>query len=96
MAFIPNEPTEHEEILSPEGVEERVVRRIEFVITNTLGGKFRIYQSIGKKREPVSVHDTQPEAEKAAAQMIALAGHMLIDPKGTITKILDGAGRGKG
>ena len=87
MAFLPDK-NKHEEILSPEGVEERVVKRFECMITNTLGGKFRVYQSSGKKREPISIHDTQPEAEEAAAHFIAMSGHMLIDPKGTVLKIL--------
>lgn len=94
MAFLPDD-NKHEEILSPEGVEERVVRRFECIITNTQGGKFRVYQNSGKKREPISVHDTQPEAEEVAAQLIAMSGHMLIDPKGTIMKILEGIGRDK-
>ena len=73
-----------DEHISPEGVEEKVLTRLEYMITNTMGGKFRVYgPSDSGEAISVSVHNTMDEAKLAQAQQMLLFSALIVDPEGT-------------
>ena len=84
-------PKAETEVLSPEGVEERVVFEEGFRITLTGGGKHRVYHlQRGKEPEAMTICDTLEEAKKHLAKMFAIKGMLTIDPKRTIDALFSG------
>ena len=81
----PNGPRE---ILSPEGVKERVEQEFTFRITLTGGGKYRVYHVSDGKTQPMHTYDTMARAVKDMAAGMVLHGSMLHDPKRTIERVL--------
>jgi hypothetical protein len=68
-----------EEVISPEGVEERLVCEIAFRITLTGGGKHRVYMRsiVQGQPEPAeweTVSSTQAEAELFMARAMTVCG----------------------
>lgn len=73
------------EILSPEGVEERVVFETGYRITMTGGGKHRIYLLTNDRPpQPIKVVDTKDQAMKELGYHSMLMGAMINDPKAAI------------
>lgn len=61
------------EHISPEGVEEKILHEDRFIITQTMGGKFRVYRlSSAGKQLSLGV------AESVSAAAVVLAENMLI------------------
>lgn len=85
---------EPREIISPEGVEERLVKELIVRITLTGGGKYRVYMIVesaekgGLDIHPSSIHDTKDAAEKKAGGMMMVFGGMIIDPVNTLRTVL--------
>ena len=74
--------------MSPEGVEERIVYKVESFITLTQGGKYRAYISSdiqgtgGNKVSPgPEIYDTEEAAKKAVGSALTLIGMMIVDPE---------------
>lgn len=76
------------EIISPEGVEERVISEDIYRITMTGGGKYRIYHSSGGKLHSIGVLDTREEAEKKLGTGMLMHGGLLVAPKKTMELLL--------
>lgn len=85
----PTQATEHKEVISPEGVEERLVKEVSFTITLTGGGKYRTYQATDGRRMSLSVQNTEAEAKDDIALAMGLMGMFLHDPKGAMQTIKD-------
>lgn len=74
-----------DEILSPEGVEEKLIERWTFEITLTGGGKYRLYEcKDGKDRHSGHIVGTLKEARKSQARTMIMLGMLVDDPKATI------------
>ena len=71
---------ELKEHVSPEGLSEKIIYTDSFMITQTQGGKFRVYCN----EKPTRIKETKGEAKKDMALLMAMMGHMLHDPKGTL------------
>jgi len=79
------------EIISPEGVEERVELEITFRMTLTGGGKYRVYMEDNGKVVPNPTIFTDKESgEKSIGTAMLIHGGMMLDPEKTIGVILDG------
>ena len=78
-----------DEILSPEGIEEKVEKEFRFLITLTGGGKYRTYTSDGDEIKPIGIHDTMEDAKKDVGFGMVFTGGMLVDPKKTVEGMLD-------
>lgn len=90
-----NAAKEMREIVSPEGVEERVVKEAVIRITLTGGGRFRVYadtwdgEASRYHDSTVGVFDDQKSAEKAAGEHMILLGGMIARPQETIALLID-------
>ncbi len=80
------------DILSPEGVEERVKSEFIARVTMTGGGKYRVYLSPDDSRppEPIAVHNTLEDAKNQMAEAMILVGSLLRDPQKTIELLRKG------
>lgn len=78
---------ECKEVISPEGVEERLLEEIKFELTMTQGGKFRFYYSTKGVRQPGGVFDTKEEAQQRFYESIMVMGAFFLNPKETIRRI---------
>lgn len=83
MAYDPDEK-ELREIISPEGVEERVIREAIFRVTMTGGGKFRGYVIQDGKVIPREVYDTKEKAFENIGGDMILMGGLLSNLKRTV------------
>lgn len=89
--------SDYQEIISPEGLEERVEREETYRITLTQGGKYRTYHVVrGKKPMPVSTHETFEEARRSVAKGMVINGLMVIDAEKALKLLLDEQEQGKG
>ncbi len=70
------------EVLSPEGVEERIEFEIIFRLTLTQGGKVRLYVVEGGETRSIAVFENKERAMKKLGVLVALKGAMIVDPKG--------------
>jgi len=82
------------EVLSPEGVEERLEHELTFRTTMTAGGKFRVYLFHDRKLD----HDfgcftTRKDAERQVSMNMIMFGNMMYDPKSTIDSLLKAMGK---
>ena len=77
------------DIISPEGLDERVEFEHTFRVTLTQGGKFRTYDISDTRTKSDSIHDTKDEAMKSIGFSMAMLGSLLIDPKRTIEIVLN-------
>jgi hypothetical protein len=80
-------------LLSPEGVEERLVEQRKYQICLTQGGKFRVYygerRDDGKEcRHTVGIFDDIKEARKRLGFIMNMNGAMIVRPDETIQMIL--------
>lgn len=64
------------EHISPEGVEEKILHEDRFMITQTMGGKFRVYRMAGDKQFPVGLADSIADAARLLAENLLIAGHL--------------------
>lgn len=70
------------EIVSPEGVEERVIEEFVFRITMTGGGKFRLYLPVGDGRiDATQIYDDEEKAKKEIGGAMMMFGGLLHSPK---------------
>ena len=80
-----------DELISPEGVEEKVIHKEEYIITLTGGGKYRLYtESTGNKRQDLGVVDELGKAKENLGQVMMVAAGLILDPEGTIKAIIGG------
>ncbi len=85
----------NEDILSPEGIEERLKREVTLQITLTQGGKYRIYGIINGDRKTINLCDTYEDAQVRMGEAAILLGSLLRDPKGTIETLVRCMSEGK-
>lgn len=78
-----------DDVMSPEGVEERVHQLNGGYVTLTQGGKYRVYITNGKVTSTVRIVDTPSEAERTLFEAVAMQAMVCIDPKGFIEIMLD-------
>lgn len=76
------------EIISPEGVEERLVFETGIRITLTGGGKYRVYSIGSTGTHSHNVYDNWAEAYTYAVKGLGIVSCMLFDPEGTIAEML--------
>lgn len=78
------------EHVSPEGVEERIVFDVRYLVTQTQGGKFRFYSfnPVSLKYTPHLIHDTIDESRKNLGSALTIMGMMINDPVGSMKQIL--------
>lgn len=76
------------DIISPEGVDERVKDEFTARVTLTQGGKYRTYGVIGDEVQSKGVFDTLEEAQKSMAAGLILFGSFMRDPEGTVKAAL--------
>jgi len=87
---MPEENLIKDEILSPEGVEEKLIEERAYQITLTGGGKFRTYclQKCKKCNEehriPTGVHDTLKEAQHHSAEQMNFHSALVLKPSSVI------------
>lgn len=85
-----------DEIMSPEGVEEKIVYKELLWITLTGGGKFRVYAlGSGDRLTSIGVFDDLDKAKEILAQAMMLAAGLMLDPERTIKTLLSGLKRPK-
>jgi len=77
-------------ILSPEGVEEKVIEQRSFEICLTGGGKFRVYYNEKgvTKRQTVGIFDEISKARERLGYIMNMQGAMIVRPDETIKMIL--------
>ena len=80
------------EIISPEGIPEKVMHHFQYLLTKTEGGKFRIYSIDfeGKYSPMHEVFDTLEEGRETLGMIIAAMGGLLVNPKETISALMEG------
>lgn len=78
------------EIISPEGLDERVVHEETFRITLTQGGKYRVYH-VGNsgKAIPMGIHEALEPAKKDMGMGMTIVGALEVDAKRTLDAIFD-------
>lgn len=76
------------DVMSPEGVEERIKSSVGAYVTLTGGGKYRAYITTDGKITSISVHDTVEEARKATTLILMAFSMFQIDPEATIKALL--------
>lgn len=81
------------EILSPEGVEERVEKEFIFRVTLTGGGKYRVYMIQNGAVSSHGVYDTLKKAEEAMNRGMFVLGSLFLDPKATIEALFEKEGK---
>ena len=84
-----------EEIIGPEGIEERLIEEISFRVTMTQGGKFRVYMGTRQKDGSFDwtskeVCNTKEEAGKSIGLGMIIFGSLRRDPETTINAMLKG------
>lgn len=77
-----------DDVMSPEGIEERVHLLNGGYVTLTQGGKYRVYIANGKMTATVKIVDTPSEAERALLEAVAMQAMAHIDPRGFIETML--------
>lgn len=77
-----------DDVMSPEGIEERVHLLNGGYVTLTQGGKYRVYITNGKVTSTVRIIDTPSEAERTLLEAVAMQAMARIDPKGFIETML--------
>jgi hypothetical protein len=80
-----------DEILSPEGVEEKLLFEQTYQITLTGGGKYRVYyfdKRMGD-RVPTGCYDTLPEAREATGTHMNMQSCLILDPKKVINFLFE-------
>jgi hypothetical protein len=75
-------------VLSPEGVEEKVVEVRTYQICLTGGGKFRVYYGEKDCRHTVGIFDDINGARKRLGFIMNMNGAMIVRPDETIQMIL--------
>ena len=80
-----------QDILSPEGVEERVKKHMSFTITLTQGGMYRVYCGNNDGGPPMR---SLPEANKVLVGVMAMFAMLEHDPEKALGIVMDGM-RGK-
>lgn len=84
------------EVISPEGIEERVVHEEAYRITLTGGGKYRVYHQGGDgKWHSMRSHDSKDEAIKDMGTGMLITGGLHADPKKTLDLLLGSFEKGK-
>ena len=78
------------EHISPEGVEERIVKEQRFLMTQTAGGKFRVYVSCDGKMQSYAIADQESKALETFGGAMMVMGGLIVDAKKTISHLLDG------
>lgn len=84
-------PKEPVEIVSPEGVEERVLMQYGFRVTLTGGGKYRIYAKGESEKDwrSLEIHSTIEEAKQALGRFVMFTGLLLTDPNEAMKTIVE-------
>lgn len=86
-----NLDNKHKEVLkehiSPEGIEEKIITSLSFKLTQTQGGKFRIYQD--DKPFP-EIFETEEVARKALKSIMSFGVMLIVDKSAAIGLIVDG------
>lgn len=82
--------TKSREVLSPEGVEERIEIEETFRITLTIGGKFRVYLVHNGKADSIGVVDDLKRAKEQMGMAMLVSGGLITDPMKTIDHLLKG------
>lgn len=77
-----------DDVMSPEGIEERVHLLNGGYVTLTQGGKYRVYITNDKTTFTIKIVDTPAEAERALFGCVAMQAMACIDPKGFIEAML--------
>ena len=77
------------EVLSPEGVEERVVHEEGFRVTLTAGGKYRIYMLCDGDPKPMGIEEDLEAAKKHGAGPTMLRAMMTLDRKKGVETIVE-------
>lgn len=75
------------EIISPEGVEERLIEEIIFRVTMTGGGKFRLYGGEQNALRTLEICETEELAKTNIGKYMTLLGSLRFDPNGTLDMI---------
>lgn len=84
-------PNDAKEYVSPEGVEEKIVTRIECFVTFTQGGRYRVYYNRDDSKNPnPTTYATYGEAWGAAVRMMAMMSALELDPEKAIDTMLRG------
>lgn len=83
-----------EDVMSPEGLEERVKQTNTYEITLTQGGKYRGYAIDGNRRTALGISDTFDDAKKKLAMHMGLMASMVVDPKKTLDLVFSMMGKG--
>jgi hypothetical protein len=80
-----------DEIVSPEGVEEKLLFLQTYSITLTGGGKYRVYFEDKRMggRVSVGVYDTLPLAREAAGVQMNMQSCLILDPKKVINFLFE-------
>lgn len=76
------------EIISPEGVEERLKSHLSFSITLTGGGKYRVYVERNGERSTVAITNTWKEAEEAVTFAVIGTACFMNYPKAMLETVL--------
>lgn len=80
---------QHREVLSPEGVEERVMLEAVVRVTLTGGGRYRIYAGDTEHLTTLGVVESEEVAARRAALAMVTWGMFRIDPKAVIESLID-------
>lgn len=75
--------------VSPEGVDEKIVKEDTFLITQTEGGKYRLYNA----GRAIDIADTLTEIEKKIHGAMMLKGSVGLDPKRTFQALFGSPNR---
>ena len=65
------------EHISPEGVEEQILYEERFIVTRTMGGKFRVYRISNNSQSSRGVAETLMKAGAILAECILTHGYVL-------------------
>lgn len=82
------------EMISPEGVEEKIIQETSFIVTQTQGGKFRSYVKQRGELKPVFIEDSKEKAFKRIGEGMIVMGGLITDPERMIKTMLDGMKKG--
>lgn len=77
---------ELKELVSPEGLTEKIIKEFSVQVTQTQGGKFRIY--FNDKPTPM-VKDTKEEAFEEFKRLLSMMRSFEIDPRGTFNTVIN-------
>lgn len=77
------------EVISPEGVEERLVSEQVYQITLTGGGKYRVYNINNRgKQAVIGIAETMDKAEMLLSSFLVVFAMMKIDPDAMIDYLM--------